>query len=120
MFNVVNWVGFIIDDRTDRLKIFELVSVNDPSQWCSPAPAAAANGKKGRPERQCSMPLRPRFGKLVDKGDALMFKKVAFTYSPVTDVARARKFYEETLGLKAGSVGNRGDNWWVEYDLPGG
>jgi len=28
--------------------------------------------------------------------------------SPVTDVARARKFYEETLGLKSG------------YDLPGG
>jgi len=37
-----------------------------------------------------------------------MFKKVAFTYYPVTDVARARKFYEETLGLKSG------------YDLPGG
>ena len=49
-----------------------------------------------------------------------MFKKVAFTYYPVTDVARARKFYEETLGLKSGSVCNRGDNWWVEYDLPGG
>ena len=30
-----------------------------------------------------------------------MFKKVAFTYYPVTDVARARKFYEETLGLKS-------------------
>jgi hypothetical protein len=49
-----------------------------------------------------------------------MFKKVAFTYYPVTDVARARKFYEETLGLKSGSAGNQGDNWWVEYDLPGG
>ena len=49
-----------------------------------------------------------------------MFKKVAFTYYPVTDVVRARKFYEETLGLKSGSVGNQGDNWWVEYDLPGG
>jgi extradiol dioxygenase family protein len=49
-----------------------------------------------------------------------MLKKVAFTYYPVTNVARARNFYEETLGLKAGSVGNRGDNWWVEYDLPGG
>jgi hypothetical protein len=35
-------------------------------------------------------------------------------------VARARKFYEETLGLKSGLAGNRGDNWWVEYDLPGG
>jgi extradiol dioxygenase family protein len=42
-----------------------------------------------------------------------MFKKVAFTYYPVTDVARARKFYEETLGLKSGSAGNQGDNWWV-------
>jgi hypothetical protein len=27
--------------------------------------------------------------------------------SPVTDVARARKFYEETLGLKSGSSGNQ-------------
>src|SRR4029077_9724308 len=49
-----------------------------------------------------------------------MFKKVAFTYYPVTDVPRARKFYEETLGLKSGSAGNQGDKWWVEYDLPGG
>ena len=48
-----------------------------------------------------------------------MFKKVAFTYYPVTDVARARKFYEETLGLKSGSAGNQG-GWWAEYDLPGG
>ena len=35
-------------------------------------------------------------------------------------MARARKFYEGTLGLKSGSAGNQGDNWWVEYDLPGG
>ena len=49
-----------------------------------------------------------------------MFKKVAFTYYPVTDVARARKFHEETLDLKTGSAGNQGDNWRVEYDLPGG
>jgi predicted enzyme related to lactoylglutathione lyase len=49
-----------------------------------------------------------------------MFKKVAFTMYPVTDVARARKFYEETFGLAVGSKGNRGDQWWIEYDLPGG
>jgi predicted enzyme related to lactoylglutathione lyase len=30
------------------------------------------------------------------------------------------ELYEETLGLKSGSAGNQGDNWWVEYDLPGG
>ena len=49
-----------------------------------------------------------------------MFKKVAFTMYPVTDVPRARNFYEETLGLKIGSHGNQGDKWWIEYDLPGG
>ena len=49
-----------------------------------------------------------------------MLEKVAFTMYPAKDMARARKFYEETLGLKSGSVGNQGDNWWVEYDLPGG
>jgi len=49
-----------------------------------------------------------------------MFKKVAFTMYPITDVARARKFYEETLGLKRGSMGNQGDSYWIEYDLPDG
>ena len=47
-------------------------------------------------------------------------KKVAFTMYPVTDVARARKFYEETLGLAVGMAGGRGDMYWIEYDLPGG
>ena len=36
------------------------------------------------------------------------------------DVSRARKFYEETLGLRVGMAGGRGDMHWVEYDLPGG
>ena len=49
-----------------------------------------------------------------------MLRKVAFTMYPVADVSRARKFYEETLGLEPGSVGNQGDNYWVEYDLPDG
>ena len=49
-----------------------------------------------------------------------MFRKVAFTMYPVTDVPRARRFYEETFGLKLGSHGNQGDRWWIEYDLPGG
>lgn len=49
-----------------------------------------------------------------------MFRKVAFTMYPIRDVPRARKFYEETFGLKPGSSGNRGDNWWIEYDLPDG
>lgn len=49
-----------------------------------------------------------------------MFKKVAFTMYPISDVARARKFYEETLGLQLGSTGNQGNVYWVEYDLPQG
>jgi predicted enzyme related to lactoylglutathione lyase len=49
-----------------------------------------------------------------------MFKKVAFTMYPVTNVARARAFYEENLGLRRGSMGNQGEQYWVEYDLPGG
>lgn len=49
-----------------------------------------------------------------------MFKKVAFTMYPVVDMARARKFYEEDLGLEVGMAGGQGDVFWVEYDFPGG
>ncbi|NOT71864.1 MAG: VOC family protein [Hyphomicrobium sp.] len=49
-----------------------------------------------------------------------MLKKVAFTMYPVRDVARARQFYEEALGLTPGLNGHQGDQWWIEYDLPGG
>ncbi|MDG2535824.1 VOC family protein [Sphingomonas sp. HITSZ_GF] len=47
-----------------------------------------------------------------------MFRKVAFTMYPVTDLARARAFYEQTLGLPI-SRAPEGIPW-VEYDLPGG
>lgn len=49
-----------------------------------------------------------------------MLKKIAFVTYPITDVARARGFYESTLGLTLGLHGNQGDKWWLEYDLPGG
>jgi predicted enzyme related to lactoylglutathione lyase len=47
-----------------------------------------------------------------------MFEKVAFTMYPVEDMARAEKFYRETLGLgpSTGSVAHG----WVEFDLPSG
>lgn len=47
-----------------------------------------------------------------------MFRKIAFTMYPVTDMARAERFYRETLGLGAstGSV----EHGWVEFDLPDG
>lgn len=47
-----------------------------------------------------------------------MLKKVAFTLFPVDDPARARAFYEETLGLTRGL--SSPDGVWTEYDLPGG
>ena len=53
-------------------------------------------------------------------GRGLRIEKVAFTMYPVTDIARARKFYEETLGLAVGMAGGQGGMYWVEYDLPGG
>ena len=49
-----------------------------------------------------------------------MLKKAAFTMHPNTDVPRARDFYENKLGLRIGSHANRGDQWWIDYDLPGG
>ena len=47
-----------------------------------------------------------------------MFRKVAFTMYPVKDMARARAFYEETLGLGPSRSGATSP--WVEFDLPGG
>ncbi len=45
-----------------------------------------------------------------------MLKSVAFFVYPVTDMARARKFYEETLGLQ---LGMNFQDAWVEFDLAG-
>jgi predicted enzyme related to lactoylglutathione lyase len=45
-----------------------------------------------------------------------MIQEVAFIVYPVSDVPRARRFYEDALQLKLG------DNWedkWVEYDVNG-
>ena len=46
-----------------------------------------------------------------------MLKSIAFFVYPVTDMARARKFYEETLGLKLAS---NFKDMWVEYELGDG
>jgi len=43
-----------------------------------------------------------------------MLAKVAFTMYPIKDTARARVFYEGTVGSHAPS------GIWTEYDLPGG
>ena len=56
----------------------------------------------------------------LDRLLATNVKKVAFTMYPVTEIGRARAFYENTLGLSAGLAGNQEGKHWVEYDLPGG
>ena len=51
---------------------------------------------------------------------SIQIKGVAFVYHTVTDVARARKFYEELLGLKVGlQVEFTPGQWWIEYDIAG-
>jgi predicted enzyme related to lactoylglutathione lyase len=47
--------------------------------------------------------------------------EIAFTGYPITDVPRARKFYEGVLGLKA-SMANEFTKglWWIEYEIGAG
>jgi predicted enzyme related to lactoylglutathione lyase len=42
-------------------------------------------------------------------------KKIAFTGVPVTDIKRARAFYEGVLGLKVS--GEFGEGVWIEYQI---
>jgi len=44
-------------------------------------------------------------------------KKIAFVGIPVTDMKRARAFYEGVLGLEVSGVMAEGK--WIEYDLGG-
>ena len=44
-----------------------------------------------------------------------MIQEVAFVAIPVTDKERARKFYQETLGLKPALTAMDGN--WIEYEI---
>jgi Predicted enzyme related to lactoylglutathione lyase len=48
---------------------------------------------------------------------AVRIKEVAFTGYPVTEMERARAFYEGLLGLKTSAVFEHGGRHWVEYDV---
>lgn len=51
----------------------------------------------------------------------LKVTEIAFSCYPVTDMARARQFYETVLGLKATAVfGQAGGMQWTEYDIASG
>ena len=50
----------------------------------------------------------------------IQVKELAFVFHAVTDVARARKFYEGLLGLKTGKqLEFAPGQWWIEYDIAG-
>ena len=51
----------------------------------------------------------------------LKVTEIAFSCYPVTDMARARKFYEGVLGLKTTyHAGEPGGMEWTEYDIANG
>lgn len=50
---------------------------------------------------------------------AVKITEAAFTCYPVTDMKRARRFYETILNLIPSSAYDVGPNSWVEYDLKG-
>jgi predicted enzyme related to lactoylglutathione lyase len=47
-----------------------------------------------------------------------MIKEIAFTGSSVTDMKRARAFYEDVFGLKPS--GEMAGGKWIEYEVGGG
>ena len=51
----------------------------------------------------------------------LQITEIAFTCYPVLDMARARSFYEDVLGLKPTLIyGTPGGMQWTEYDIASG
>jgi len=46
-------------------------------------------------------------------------KAIAFTGYPVTDIERARGFYEGVLGLKEARKWEHNGRAWIEYELDG-
>jgi predicted enzyme related to lactoylglutathione lyase len=47
----------------------------------------------------------------------IRIKEIAYTCYPVTDVARARKFYEGVLGLRSTAQFEHEGKHWIEYDV---
>lgn len=47
-------------------------------------------------------------------------KEIAFVLHPVADIPRARKFYEQLLGLATGMQLEFSPGvWWIEYEIAG-
>jgi predicted enzyme related to lactoylglutathione lyase len=43
--------------------------------------------------------------------------EIAFSCYPVTDLKRAKQFYENTLGLKQTTIWGDDNQGWIEYDI---
>ena len=43
--------------------------------------------------------------------------EIAFSCYPVTDLKRAKQFYENTLGLKQTTIFGDDNQAWIEYDI---
>jgi predicted enzyme related to lactoylglutathione lyase len=54
---------------------------------------------------------------MTDANPNIMITEIAFTGTPVTDMKRAREFYEGVLGLKLAMESAGG--MWVEYEVGG-
>ena len=50
----------------------------------------------------------------------IRYKEIAFVAYPVTDIPRARKFYEEVLNLKPNEPVKSENPRWIEYDIGSG
>lgn len=50
----------------------------------------------------------------------IRYKEIAFAAYPVTDVARARRFYEGVLGFKPNAPLKSETQEWIEYDVGNG
>jgi predicted enzyme related to lactoylglutathione lyase len=50
----------------------------------------------------------------------IKISEIAYTAYPVTDMPRARAFYEGLLGLKTGMIFEHEGKQWIEYDINGG
>ncbi len=50
----------------------------------------------------------------------MQITEIAFTGYPVTDIARARAFYEGVLKLKTGATFEHEGKSWIEYDIGSG
>ncbi len=51
---------------------------------------------------------------------SVQITEIAFTGYPVTDLARARAFYENVLGLKQSLAFEHEGKAWIEYDIGAG